>query len=215
MANVKRQKTDKSPLHSIDSGYVKHAMATLSKQEREKKTAREPELVQEKEKVQDMDAFYPKRQNLYFHSIDPVLRNSMRRQDNRSSQEGLNENMGFNDGFDEDMDFILLDDTCIHLKSSGFEQEEWEISQPDVVNELVIGCRLANGVVIKAKGRSILLRGIEDMPGKAERHFHHTVGLTRIARSLWEDFLKNHPHWPLLENGTVFVSRNRETGWDV
>lgn len=155
--------------------------------------------------------FFQKAQSLRFHSLDSLQKISV--------EEALPNEFKVVDGdaFVEETDRITANHKSVMVEA--LNQDIDEVSDPvveyseEIPEYIVIGCYAPNGLVIRVKGQTILLRGIEDMPGRGVRSYGG-VGFTRVSKVLWDYFLQNHPHWIPLQNGTVFVSNNQDLWWE-
>lgn len=114
--------------------------------------------------------------------------------------------------FSGEMEMAILNEesemTDVFVNKGDEFTESLPINDEKDADYLVIGCRLPNGLVIRIRDQTILLRGIKDMPGRDGVRSYGGIGFTRVLKSLWNEFLKNHSEWLPLQNGSVFVSGN-------
>lgn len=120
---------------------------------------------------------------------------------------------------EEDIETIDLDDAFNCNESDSFDENDKDnlyINNNYKLNAdyIIIGCCIPNGLVIKVDGQTLLLRGICDMPGWNGLRSYDGIGFTKILRSIWNEFIKTHPNWPPLLNGSIFVSSRKEIWCD-
>ncbi|MDI2091678.1 hypothetical protein [Commensalibacter oyaizuii] len=108
----------------------------------------------------------------------------------------------------------LIGNESYRKSETQYEQPVTEEENDEEQDCVVIGCRMPNGVVIHAGHSTTLLRGINDMPGKGSFRDYGGIGFTKVTKTLWSNFVKTHKNWPPLQNGSVFISKNKEFWWE-
>lgn len=156
----------------------------------------------------DTHAFFQHTQALRFYSLDPLQKN-----DSSDVFKAVDDDL-----LSEETETIFVNGEGMTVEVPSQEirgtSEITTDADDDGSEYIVIGCRAPNGLVIRAKGQTVLLRGIADMPGHEGIRSYGGVGFTRISKSLWDEFMKKHPQWLPVMNGTVFVSNNQDLWWE-
>ncbi|EUK19259.1 hypothetical protein [Commensalibacter papalotli (ex Servin-Garciduenas et al. 2014)] len=134
-----------------------------------------------------------------------LLRTSLSLKNACFEQEETSENNVDIDNF-QPIDKLMTSE--VHNKISDIHKTV-SIIEEDNQDYIVIGCRFPNGVVVNIGNNKILLRGINDMSDQDKAKQDKNVGFTKIARPVWNSFLKTHKNWPPLLNGSVFVMNRK------